>query len=93
MNAEVIRCPSCGANPQNHINCEYCGSLFVRYEEIGLSTDNILKPDGNFGGFAFDGLKEALEENLSLQKEESFIITDLSLKIETSDKEEESFFK
>jgi hypothetical protein len=92
MNAQVIRCPSCGANPLNHINCEYCGSLFVRYEEIGLSIDNILKPDGNFGGFVIDGLKEALEENLSLQQEESFVVTDLGL-IETSDKEEKSFFK
>lgn len=93
MIAKVIKCPSCGASPQNHINCEYCGSLFVRYEEIGLSTDSILKSNGNFGGFSFNGLKEALEENLSLQKEESFIVTDLSFELETSDKEEKSFFK
>ena len=93
MNAEVIKCPSCGASHQNHINCEYCGSLFVRYEEIGLSTDNILKPNGNFGGFAFDGLEKALEENLSLQKEESFIVTDICFELEIPDKKEKSFFK
>ena len=93
MNTEVIKCPSCGASPQNHINCEYCGSLFVRYEEIGLSTDNILKPNGNFGGFAFDGLEKALEENLSLQKEESFIVTDIRFELEIPDKKEKSFFK
>lgn len=30
-NVMVIKCPNCGANATNHSNCEYCGSLLVRF--------------------------------------------------------------
>ena len=30
MEVQIITCPNCGANAQNHQNCEYCGSLLVQ---------------------------------------------------------------
>lgn len=84
MNAEVIRCPSCGANPKNHLNCEYCGSLFVRFEgfsETKEVVDNIIDPEGKIHGFIFPGLIDQIEENLSLQKEKrSFYCTEVCKK-------------
>lgn len=61
----TVQCPSCGASAQNHKNCEYCGSLFVRaydleYDLNGFSIDSIRNT-------SFSGLKEELDYNLSLR--------------------------
>ncbi len=32
---QTIVCPNCGANATNHHNCEYCGSLLVRFASTG----------------------------------------------------------
>ena len=81
MNAEVIKCPSCGAGAKNHINCEYCGSLFVRFEgfsEAKAVVDDIIDSEGKIHGFIFPGLIDQIEENLSLQKEkEGFYCTEI----------------
>ncbi len=103
MNLEARKCPSCGASPKNKLNCEYCGSLFVRFEELGLDTEDILEPNpgldpkksfGSFGGFAFNGLQEALSKNLSLQTEhKGFMVTNVCIKDETADQKKQGFLK
>ena len=30
---QAIVCPNCGANAHNHLNCEYCGSILVRFAD------------------------------------------------------------
>ena len=106
---EVTRCPSCGASTTNFINCEYCGSLFVRYSHAGLNADEIFKPNpdtadvsidqdlkkpfGNFGGFAFGGLKEAFDKNLSLQKQDTFIVTDVFIDEDSKQNNKQGFIK
>lgn len=62
MEAGTITCPNCGASTSNHQNCEYCGSLFVRYHDLGLQYDNHKYEE------QIIGLKEALKDNLSAQK-------------------------
>lgn len=66
MEANLIKCPNCGANVTNHKNCEYCGSLLVRFAEKGIDISNTPYIDNSF---VFPGLIEALEKNLEYQKE------------------------
>lgn len=44
---EAIVCPNCGANATNHENCEYCGSLLVRFvdQNIQYNEDNYNDPE------------------------------------------------
>ena len=37
MELKTYVCPNCGANTTNAQNCEYCGSLLVRFVEKGIS--------------------------------------------------------
>lgn len=60
----TIVCPNCGANPQNHNNCEYCGSLLVRFADKNIP---IVEEKYGSKAFKFDGLKEALTVNLEEQ--------------------------
>ena len=62
---ESIVCPNCGANTTNYQNCEYCGSLLVRFENKHLPLD--LTRYGH-DAFTFNGLKEALRNNLEEQQ-------------------------
>ena len=59
-------CPNCGANTTNAQNCEYCGSLLVRFVEKGidLSHTTYLNNDA-----VFPGLITQLKYNLKLQEE------------------------
>lgn len=73
MEAEIhYTCPNCGANISNALNCEYCGSLLVRFVEkkIDLSQTTYLNDDYNCVG-----LRHALQQNLSLQKSTQGIVT------------------
>lgn len=65
MEANVIKCPNCGASSTNHTNCEYCGSLLVRFVDKGidLSTTSYLTNDK-----VYDGLIDALKQNLDRQE-------------------------
>lgn len=65
MEANVIKCPNCGASSTNHTNCEYCGSLLVRFVDKGidLSTTSYLTNDK-----VFAGLIDALKQNLERQE-------------------------
>lgn len=81
-------CPNCGANTTNAQNCEYCGSLLVRFVEKGidLSHTSYLNNDA-----VFPGLVEELKRNLKLQSENpaEWVSTDLSKLVEWEDKEGE----
>ena len=61
----VIKCPNCGASSTNHTNCEYCGSLLVRFVDKGidLSTTGYLTNDK-----VYAGLIDALKQNLDRQE-------------------------
>lgn len=61
----MIKCPNCGASSTNHTNCEYCGSLLVRFVDKGidLSTTSYLTNDR-----VYAGLIEALKQNLDRQE-------------------------
>ncbi len=65
MEANVIKCPNCGASSSNHTNCEYCGSLLVRFVDKGidLSTTSYLTNDK-----VYAGLIDALKQNLDCQE-------------------------
>jgi len=65
MEANVIKCPNCGAGSTNHTNCEYCGSLLVRFVDKGidLSTTSYLTNDE-----VYAGLIDALKQNLDRQE-------------------------
>lgn len=71
-------CPNCGANTTNAHNCEYCGSLLVRFVEKKIDIDQQV-----FGAeaFIFEGLVNALKNNLLLQESSSSnqtVITEIS---------------
>jgi len=36
-NTMVLSCPNCGAAITNRKNCEYCGSLLVRFIDKGIN--------------------------------------------------------
>ena len=65
MEAHVIKCPNCGASSTNHTNCEYCGSLLVRFVDKGidLSTTSYLTNEK-----VYEGLIDALRQNLDRQE-------------------------
>jgi hypothetical protein len=62
--AKQLTCPNCGANITNTRNCEYCGSLLVRFIDNNIALD-----EKKYGSSAFRlaGLKEALVKNLAEQ--------------------------
>lgn len=59
------RCPNCGASITNTENCEYCGSLLVRFTKRGidLSKTSYLSNDK-----VIPGLIDNLRQNLNLQR-------------------------
>lgn len=71
-NKKHYTCPNCGASITNTMNCEYCGSLLVRFldQNIDLSKTTFLDNSYNC-----DGLQEALEENLKMQASTSEPVT------------------
>lgn len=65
MEKNVVKCPNCGANATNHTNCEYCGSLLVRFADKGIDVDNTIYHNKNN---IFPGLIEELQKNLQIQR-------------------------
>lgn len=65
MELKAISCPNCGANTTNHQNCEYCGSLLVRFIDEKIEIDNEW-----YGKEApvINGLIDNLKQNLQLQE-------------------------
>lgn len=62
--AHAFVCPNCGANTTNRQNCEYCGSLLVRFADKNIAID-----ENQYGhtAFRFAGLENALTQNLEEQ--------------------------
>ena len=68
-------CPNCGANTTNTDNCEYCGSLLVRFVEKGI---DLSKTSYTSNVEVFPGLIKELEQNLALQKQgDKGVVTDI----------------
>lgn len=63
---ETIKCPCCGGQTTNILNCDYCGSYLVQLAVKGASIDL-----GTFGPAAscIDKLQKALQSNLNKQIE------------------------
>lgn len=75
METALIKCPNCGANATNHTNCEYCGSLLVRFAAAGvdLSKTTYTNDSATFPRFA-----DELRKNLQLQEGTSeSVVTDV----------------
>ena len=66
MELKSLVCPHCGANTTNMQNCEYCGSLLVRFVDKGIDISNT---SYNNGDNIFPGLLTELRNNLKLQLE------------------------
>ena len=63
-----LTCPNCGANITNTRNCEYCGSLLVRFVDKGIDISKTSYLDkSNLSG----KLLKALKLSLSMQKSTS----------------------
>ena len=63
---KTVVCPNCGANATNLHNCEYCGSLLVRFVDKGIDISNT---SYNSGDDVYPGLLTELRNNLRLQLE------------------------
>ena len=75
MEVKAIVCPNCGANVTNLKNCEFCGSILVRYVDKGVSIDEKIYGEN---ATVIPGLEEELKKNLSLQEirgENQLVIT------------------
>jgi hypothetical protein len=77
---KIVQCPNCGASATNLQNCEFCGSLFVRYDDNNLDSGQLFDNNSKFVGFMFPGLEHELCKNLSQQTDSTFIVTDVSYK-------------
>ena len=85
MELKTYVCPNCGANTTNAQNCEYCGSLLVRFVEKGIDLSHTSYTN-NSG--VFPGLIEELKRNLKLQEEnpDLVVVTDLLKETATGEK-------
>lgn len=81
MELKTYVCPNCGANTTNAQNCEYCGSLLVRFVEKGIDLSHTSYLNNNA---VFPGLVEELKRNLKLQSEnpKKWVSTDLNKKVD-----------
>lgn len=81
MEIKSIICPNCGANTTNAENCEYCGSLLVRFVDKGI---DLSKTSFTNDTATFPGLAEELKRNLKLQNNNpnESVVTDLLYKNE-----------
>ena len=75
---KTVVCPNCGANTSNAHNCEYCGSLLVRYVAAHKEVDK-----STFGEEVtiISGLADELKKNISYQKikkEEEIVVTTIT---------------
>lgn len=87
MELKVLKCPNCGANTTNAQNCDYCGSLLVRFVDKGI---DLSKTSYTNDSATFPGLAEELKRNLQLQEKNpgESVVTDLwTLKADTGDSE------
>ncbi len=81
MELKSLVCPHCGANTTNTQNCEYCGSLLVRFVDKGIDISDTSYLSGTC---EYPGLLTELKNNLKLQEEnpDESVITDILWKKE-----------
>ena len=87
MELKVLKCPNCGANTTNAQNCEYCGSLLVRFVDKGI---DLSKTSYTNDSATLPGLTAELKRNLQLQEKNpgESVVTDLcTKKADTGDSE------
>ena len=65
MEEKLLKCPNCGANATNHQNCEYCGSLLVRFVDKGI---DLSQTSYTSNAEVFPGLVQNLQQNLRMQE-------------------------
>jgi len=65
MENKILKCPNCGASATNHQNCEYCGSLLVRFVDKGINLSNTSYISDSE---VFPGLIQHLQQNLKMQE-------------------------
>lgn len=76
MELKTLVCPHCGANTNNTQNCEYCGSLLVRFVDKGIDISNTSYTSDKC---EYPGLLTELKNNLKLQKEQpDAVCTDMN---------------
>ena len=80
MSIESVVCPNCGANTTNVQNCEYCGSLFVRFAKQGID----ISKTSYAKNIVIRGLVDELRKNLQYQSQNA-IGTEVSTEICTDD--------
>lgn len=86
-------CPNCGACTTNTQNCEYCGSLLVRFAEKGIDISGTSYLDNSV---MFPELVAELEKNLKMQAEydgEDSVATGVYWIDQTGTKEESLFIE
>ena len=71
---QEIKCPNCGAPAKNHKNCEFCGSLLVRFANKGIDLTNTTYLNNDA---VLPGLIKELEKNLELQTKDKAVCTDI----------------
>jgi len=75
MEEKLLKCPNCGANVTNHQNCEYCGSLLVRFVDKGIDLSQTSYASN---AEVFPGLIQNLQQNLRMQENsDDSIVTDI----------------
>ncbi len=62
---KFLTCPNCGANITNTQNCEYCGSLLVRFVDKGIDLSNTSYLNNANTSLP---LVKALKQNIKMQK-------------------------
>lgn len=67
-------CPNCGANTTNSQNCDYCGSLLVRFVEKKINLSQTTYLDNTQ---VLPGLIKHLEQNLLMQDNGGAPVTDI----------------
>lgn len=73
----TIECPNCGAPATNMQNCNFCGSLLVRFADKGIDLSKTKYINNET---VIPGLINELEKNLSLQESVKIAATDLYCK-------------
>ena len=68
---KTLVCPNCGANITNYRNCEYCGSLLVRFVDKGIDLQKTSYLDNTE---VFDSLLNSLKLCLQMNEQSSEII-------------------
>ena len=68
---KTLVCPNCGASITNYRNCEYCGSLLVRFVDNGIDLQKTVYFDNSK---VFNSLFNALKLSLKMRKQGSRIV-------------------